>query len=225
MTTATPDLAPPTPEDLLAARQFIASCYPRTPLRPLHEASLAGGRELYLKCEDEAEIKSFKGRGALWRLACLGERNARNGVITASTGNHGQGVAYAAAQIGVRSVVVVPTGSSPLKMDRIRGFGAELRVSGADIGEASQAAREAALAEDLVYVEDGEDPELIGGEGLERRSDFLRLLDGGIDIVQPDVGICGGIGEGCFVAELAALYGRACVPHAWGGAILIAATL
>jgi D-galactarolactone cycloisomerase len=66
---------------------------------------------------------------------------------------------------------------------------------------------------------------IAGGEGLERRSDFARLLDGGIDIVQPDVGICGGIGEACFVAELAALYGRACVPHAWGGAILLAATL
>ena len=63
----------------------------------------------------------------------------------------------------MRSVVIVPTGSSPLKLDRIRAFGAELRVSGADIGEASQAAREAALAEDLVYVEDGEDPELMAG--------------------------------------------------------------
>jgi D-galactarolactone cycloisomerase len=66
---------------------------------------------------------------------------------------------------------------------------------------------------------------IAGGEGLERRSDFARLLDDGIDIVQPDVGICGGIGEGAFVADLAALRGRACVPHAWGGAILLAATL
>jgi D-galactarolactone cycloisomerase len=66
---------------------------------------------------------------------------------------------------------------------------------------------------------------LAGGEGLERRSDFDRLLGDGIDIIQPDVGICGGIGEACFVAELAALRGRACVPHAWGGAVLIAATL
>ena len=66
---------------------------------------------------------------------------------------------------------------------------------------------------------------IAGGEGLERRSDFARLLDGGIDILQPDVGICGGIGEACFVAELAALHGRACVPHAWGGAVLLAATL
>lgn len=66
---------------------------------------------------------------------------------------------------------------------------------------------------------------IAGGEGLERRSDFASLLDGGIDIVQPDTGICGGIGEAVFVAELAALRGRACVPHAWGGAIALAAAL
>jgi D-galactarolactone cycloisomerase len=66
---------------------------------------------------------------------------------------------------------------------------------------------------------------IAGGEGLERRSDFARLLDDGIDVVQPDVAICGGIGEASFVAELAALHGRACVPHAWGGAVMMAATL
>jgi D-galactarolactone cycloisomerase len=66
---------------------------------------------------------------------------------------------------------------------------------------------------------------IAAGEGLERRTDFARLLDDGVDIVQPDVGICGGIGEASFVADLAALRGRACVPHCWGGAVLIAATL
>jgi threonine dehydratase len=162
-TTTTTDLAPPTPEDILAARQLVAASYTRTPLRRLLEAGLAAGREIFVKCEDEAEIKSFKGRGALWRLACLSRDEARHGVITASTGNHGQGVAYAAARIGVRSVVVVPAGSSPLKMDRIREFGAELRISGTDIAGASQAAQTAALAEGMVYVEDGEDPELMAG--------------------------------------------------------------
>lgn len=66
---------------------------------------------------------------------------------------------------------------------------------------------------------------IAAGEGLERRTDFSRLLDDGVDIVQPDVAICGGIGEACFVAELAALRGRVCVPHCWGGAVVIAATL
>jgi D-galactarolactone cycloisomerase len=66
---------------------------------------------------------------------------------------------------------------------------------------------------------------IAAGEGLERRTDFSRLLDDGVDIVQPDVAICGGVGEACFVADLAALRGRACVPHCWGGAVVIAATL
>jgi D-galactarolactone cycloisomerase len=66
---------------------------------------------------------------------------------------------------------------------------------------------------------------IAAGEGLERRTDFARLLDDGVDILQPDVGICGGIGEASFVAELAALRGRACVPHCWGGAVALAATL
>lgn len=164
MIAAMDELAPPTPEDLLAARRFVAACHPRTPLRPLHGVpAAADGREFYVKCEDETEIRSFKGRGALWLLACRHRQEARRGVITASTGNHGQGVAYAAAQVGVRSVVVVPAGSSRLKMDRIQSFGAELRVDGADIGAASVVARAAALAEDLTYVEDGEDPELMAG--------------------------------------------------------------
>jgi len=66
---------------------------------------------------------------------------------------------------------------------------------------------------------------IAAGEGLERRTDFARLLAAGVDILQPDVAICGGIGEASFVAGLAALHGRACVPHCWGGAVMMAATL
>jgi D-galactarolactone cycloisomerase len=67
---------------------------------------------------------------------------------------------------------------------------------------------------------------IAAGEGLGNRSAFAAFLDrGAVDIVQPDVAICGGVGEGLFIAELAALTGRPCVPHAWGGAVLLAATL
>ena len=66
---------------------------------------------------------------------------------------------------------------------------------------------------------------IAAGEGLERRTDFARLLADGVDILQPDVAICGGIGEASFVADLTALQGRACVPHCWGGAVVVAATL
>src|ERR1700722_7838617 len=66
---------------------------------------------------------------------------------------------------------------------------------------------------------------IAGGEGLERRTDFARLLADGVDILQPDVGICGGIGEASLRADLAARGGRGGVPHCWGGAVLVAATL
>jgi D-galactarolactone cycloisomerase len=73
---------------------------------------------------------------------------------------------------------------------------------------------------------DALDIAIAGGEGLETRNAFADYLArGAADIVQPDVAICGGIGEALFVAELGALVGRSCVPHCWGGAIVIAATL
>jgi threonine dehydratase len=158
-TATTNELAPPAPESLLAARRFVQSCHPRTALRKLPDPAPSVTGDVYVKCEDETDIKSFKGRGALWLLACLERNGTHAGVITASTGNHGQGVAYAAGRIGVRSVVFVPVGCSPLKMAKIRGLGAELRISGA----ANAAARLAADAEGLTYVEDGEDPALMAG--------------------------------------------------------------
>jgi threonine dehydratase len=162
-TSGTAELAPPTPESLLAARRFLQSCHPRTALRELTAAWTPSAAKVYVKCEDETPIRSFKGRGALWLLACLQDSDPGKGVITASTGNHGQGVAFAASRFGIRSVVVVPVGSSPLKIDKIRGLGADLRIIGADLTEASVAAREAAAAEGLIYVEDGEDPALMAG--------------------------------------------------------------
>ena len=75
------EAAPPTPENLLLARQFVGSCHPRTPLRRLRP-SMPDAGNVFVKCEDETEIRSFKGRGALWRLACLDDKDKLRGVIT-----------------------------------------------------------------------------------------------------------------------------------------------
>lgn len=163
MRSTTDELALPSPECLLAARRFVQSCHPRTPLRRLAGSGYDTPGDVYVKCEDETDIKSFKGRGALWLLSDLEARTSAKGVITASTGNHGQGVAYAAGRIGMPSVIVVPVGCSPLKMDKIRTYGAELRIEGDDIGQANAAARKAAESEGLTYVEDGDDPALMAG--------------------------------------------------------------
>lgn len=181
---------PPSPADLLAARALVASMHPRTPLRRLRR-----GDDAYVKCEDETEIRSFKGRGALWRLACLKESGTGRGVITASTGNHGQGIAYAAAHFGIRSVIVVPEGASELKMNRIRDLGGELRVIGADIGEAAEEAYRASEREGLTYLEDGEDPALMAGAATVAW-EILEQLPGVDRIVVP-------VGGGNLIAGVA----------------------
>jgi threonine dehydratase len=153
----------PSPQELIAARHFLAGAHPRTPLRPSPQLSELTGCGLHIKCEDESPIRSFKGRGATWCVARLSASQRRAGVITASTGNHGQGIAYAATHAGVRSVVVVPPDTSSIKMERIRWFGAELRVEGSDLSEAALVARSIAESEGMCYVEDGEDGALMAG--------------------------------------------------------------
>jgi threonine dehydratase len=121
-------------------------------------------------------------------------------VITASTGNHGQGIAHAATHAGVRSVVVVPPGTSSIKMERIRWFGAELRVEGADLSEAGQAARAIAESEGMCYIEDGEDPALMAGAGTVG----WEILE---DLPQTDV-IVVPVGGGNLIAGIALVVKR-----------------
>ena len=162
-TTSTLPATAPSPRELMAARHYVASVHPRTPLRPSPQLSQLTGCDLHIKCEDESPIRSFKGRGAAWCVARLSPAERQAGVITASTGNHGQGIAYAAARAGVRSIVVVPHGTSSIKEERIRSLGAELRIEGADLSEAALIAQAVARSEGMCYVEDGEDPALMAG--------------------------------------------------------------
>lgn len=164
-TTGTLPATVPSPRELISARRYVSSVHPRTPLRHAAQLSQLSGCDLYVKCEDESAIRSFKGRGAAWCIARLSDPERHAGVITASTGNHGQGIAYAASCAGVRSVVVVPHGTSSIKEERIRSLGAELRVEGEDLAEAGVIAQSLARASGMCYVEDGEDPALMAGAG------------------------------------------------------------
>jgi threonine dehydratase len=155
----------PSPAELLAARAFVGQHHPRTPLRALDALSRASGCDVYAKCESEAPVRSFKARGPLWSLSRLGPDERERGVVTASTGNHGQGVAVAGTLLGIRTVVVVPLDTPQLKADRIRGFGAELHVVGDDLDAAAAEAHALAEREGLRYLEDGEDPGLMAGAG------------------------------------------------------------
>jgi threonine dehydratase len=119
--------------------------------------ALAAGRRLLLKREDEHELRAFKWRGALPSLAAYRDRGV-DGVVTASTGNHGAATAWAARRTGLRAVVFVPEETSRAKLALMEELGAELRPVGADVDEAKDAARAYARDEGLPFFEDGAEP-------------------------------------------------------------------
>lgn len=122
------------------------------------------GREVVLKVETLTPIRSFKGRGASYLLRRLGDA-ARAGLVCASAGNFGQGLAYAARSQGVSATVFAATGANPLKVAAMRGFGAEVRLEGCDFDAAKAAARAFAAASRRIFVEDGAHPAIAEGAG------------------------------------------------------------
>jgi threonine dehydratase len=147
--------------DVYRAKRLLAPYLQLTPLLRSRMLSDRLGCDLWVKHEDCTPIRSFKGRGGIYRLLTL--PSDYHGVATASTGNHGQGIALGAKIAGRRAVVVVPHGANPTKIAAIRALGADLREIGKDLSESNEAARQVAADEQLLYVEDGEDPALVTG--------------------------------------------------------------
>lgn len=166
--------------DVYAARQVVRRYLPPTPLFHSPRLSRRLGCEVYVKCENLSPIRSFKARGAIYCLSRLGADTA--GVACASTGNHGQGMALAARMFGRRAVVVVPRGTTEQKVEAMRYFGADLRIVGQDLAEAIATAQRIAAEDGLLYVEDGENADVMTGcatlalDVVEQLPDFQRLV-------------------------------------------------
>lgn len=135
-----------------------------TPLDPLR-ATEDTDATLLLKREHQQKTGSFKVRGALAKLSSLSEDERRRGVITASTGNHGAGFAYALDALGGTGIVCVPEGASPVKVAAIQRYGVEVRVLGEDPAETETLARMLAERERLPYVSPYNDLQVIAGQG------------------------------------------------------------
>ena len=149
--------------ELEAARELISSRVWKTPLMPSRQLSADAQRSVHLKLECLASIRSFKARGAIWSLAALRPDQRNAGVITASTGNHGQGVAYAGRLLGTDVTVVSPHTLDPVKRGAMESLGATVLVGGGDINAASDLALQMARERGLTYIEDGEDTALLAG--------------------------------------------------------------
>jgi len=156
--------APVTLEDIRAAQAVIARVAKRTPIVSSIALSRQAGGEVVLKAENLQRTGAFKLRGAMSKLASLGEDAAR-GVIAGSAGNHGQALAFAAAHFGVPCEIFVPTGAPITKIEACRGYGATVVEEFATLDEAVEAARERAAASGMAFCHPYDDPAVIAGQG------------------------------------------------------------
>jgi threonine dehydratase len=170
----------PTLADVVDARSRIAPHLQPTPLYPYGALSELLGAEIFVKHENHLPIGAFKVRGGVNLVSQLSEDERRRGVVTASTGNHGQSIAFAAGIFGVRAIVCVPEGANPVKLAAMERLGAELVVHGRDFDEAREHSEGLAREHGYRYIHSGNEPHLIAGVGTAT----LELLE-----TEPDVDV------------------------------------
>ena len=190
-TTTTPRLV--TLDDIRSAAERVRPIARRTPLIDVSEAA---GRPLLLKCESLQPGGAFKIRGAYNMVAQLTDEQRRRGVVTYSSGNHGQAMALAARELGAPAVVVMPTTAPQIKVDGARSFGAEVIFAGTTSVERRIRAEAEAEARGLTMVPPFDHEWIIAGQGTAG----LEILE-----QQPDVAaVLVPIGGGGLVAGVAA---------------------
>jgi len=165
-------------QDIEAARVRLRDAIYTSPCAYSETFSRASGNKVWLKLENLQMTGSFKERGALNKLASLGEAERARGVMAASAGNHAQGVAYHAARLGVRARIFMPLATPLIKVSSTRGYGAEVVLAGANYDEAYAEATARCAEEGWTFVHPFDDDAVIAGQGtlgLEILSQFPYL--------------------------------------------------
>ncbi len=152
-------------DDIRAAAQRIAGAVERTPCLHSRTLSRLTGAEVWLKFENLQFTAAFKERGALNKLLVLGAAGRKRGVIAMSAGNHAQGVAYHAARLGTRAVIVMPRGTPNNKVRSTQVHGAEVVLEGDTLAQAALHARELERREGLTFIHPYDDPAVVAGQG------------------------------------------------------------
>ncbi|MDB2238843.1 MULTISPECIES: threonine ammonia-lyase [Halorubrum] len=151
--------------DIREARERVSGVARHTPLERSRSFSEMSGADLHLKLENFQRTGAFKIRGAMNRIQTLSEAEREAGVVTASAGNHAQGVALAASRAGVDATVVMPKFAPVSKVKATRGYGASVRLEGVDYDEAQAYAHRLEREEDRTYVHAFDDPVVMAGQG------------------------------------------------------------
>jgi len=163
LTAGDPRVSIPTFEDVMSARDVVGAFFPPTPIAHPEALSARLGFDLFLKCECLLPTGSFKVRGGLNFVSRMSESERARGVVTASTGNHGQSIAFAARAFGVRAVIYVPEGANPLKVQAIREYGAEVVFHGVDFDQCRLEAADRADRVGMLFIHASNERSLIAG--------------------------------------------------------------
>jgi len=156
----------------------------------LDEASVLSKRlenRILLKREDQQPVFSFKLRGAYNKLAQLPSEERQRGVITASAGNHAQGVAFAAKKLGIRALIIMPQTTPRIKIEAVEGFGGKVILFGQNYSEAADHAERLAVETKMVPIHPFDDPLVIAGQGT-IADELLRQNPGRLDAVFVPIG-------------------------------------
>jgi threonine dehydratase len=154
-----------TAADVRKAAAAIAGRVVRTPTLASATLSAITGTQLWLKFENLQFTSSFKDRGALYHLLQLAPEARRRGVVAMSAGNHAQGVAYHATQLGIPATIVMPRFTPNVKVHNTQALGARVVLHGSDLAEAKALAHELERTEGLAFVPPYDDPHIIAGQG------------------------------------------------------------
>ncbi|MFF1878650.1 threonine ammonia-lyase [Leifsonia sp. NPDC058230] len=204
--TRTP-FAGPSLDEIEAARAIVSRVAQPTPIESSRFLAEVLGASVYLKCENLQRTGSYKIRGAYNRLAKLNAEERERGVVAASAGNHAQGVAFAARELGIHATIFMPVGVAIPKFQATRDYGADVVLSGSIVDETLRAAADFAQETGAVLIPPFDHPDIVTGQGTLG----LEILDEVPDAVTVVVPIGGGgliSGVASAVKQRAAREGR-----------------
>lgn len=187
---ATATQLPVTVSDILKARQVVGRYLPPTPTLKPAALSEQLGFDITLKCENFQPIGAFKVRGGVNLVSQLSDEERARGVVSASTGNHAQSIAYAAKLFGTRAVIFMPENPNPMKAAAVRRLGGEIVEYGPDFDTSNEAAREYAEREGMRYIHPANEPLLVAGVGTYA----LELIEAAPELDTVIVPVGGGSG-------------------------------
>jgi threonine dehydratase len=177
-------------EDIELASKRISEIAIHTSLDYSERLSRKYGANIYLKREDQQAVRSYKIRGAYNLISSLSEEQRKQGIVTASAGNHAQGVAFCAKKLKIRSIIFMPKDTQLQKINRVKTMGGEfieIRLVGENFDECSSVAYDFCVQTNAVFIPPFDDPLVIAGQGTVAK-EIYEDMDGKLDVVICPVG-------------------------------------